>query len=46
MIPLDDTMNQNSKIRATNWVEIYDQLEGKHDNRTLNLKCLWFLNVI
>ena len=38
MIPLDDTMNQNSKIRATNWVEIYDQLEGKHDNSNIKFK--------
>ena len=37
IIPLDDTMNQNSKIRITNWVEIYNELGGKH-NINSNIK--------
>ena len=38
IIPLDDTMNQNSKIRITNWVEIYNELGRKYNNSNIKFK--------
>ena len=38
IIPLDDTMNQNSKIRIANWVEIYNELGRKYNNSNIKFK--------
>ena len=38
IILLDDTMNQNSKIRTTNWVEVHDELGGKYDSSNIKFK--------
>ena len=35
---LDDTMNQPSKLRTTNWVEINDESKGKYDNSNIRFK--------
>ena len=35
---LDDTMNQPSKLRTTNWVEINNESKGKYDNSNIRFK--------
>ena len=35
---LDDTMNQPSKLRTTDWVEINDESKGKYDNSNIRFK--------
>ena len=35
---LDDTMNQPSKFRTTNWVEMNDESKGKYDNSNIRFK--------
>ena len=35
---LDDTMNQPSKLKTTDWVEINDESKGKYDNSNIRFK--------
>ena len=35
---LHDTMNQPSTFRTRNWVEIYDESKGRHDNSSIRFK--------
>ena len=37
---LDNTMNQPSKFRTRNWVEINDELKGKYDNSKIRFKTI------
>ena len=34
----DDTMNQTSKFRTRNWVEINDESKGRYDNSKIRFK--------
>ena len=35
---LNDTMNQPSKFRTRNWVEINDESKGRYDNSNIRFK--------
>ena len=35
---LDDTMNQPSKLRTTDWVAVNDESKGKYDNSNIRFK--------
>ena len=35
---VDDTMNQPSKFRTRNWIEINDETRGKYWNNNIKLK--------
>ena len=35
---LDDTMNQPSKFRTRNWVEINDESKERYDNSNIRFK--------
>ena len=35
---LDDTTNQPSKLRTTDWVEISDESKGRYDNSNIRFK--------
>ena len=35
---LNDTMNQPSKFRTRNWVEINDESKGRYDNSKIRFK--------
>ena len=37
---LDNTMNQPSKFRTRNWVEINDESKGKCDNSKIRFKTI------
>ena len=40
---LDDTKNQPSKFRITNWFEINDESKGKYDNSNIRFKTSMWL---
>ena len=37
---LDNTMNQPSKFRTRNWVEINDESKAKYDNSKIRFKTI------
>ena len=37
---LDNTMNQPSKFRTRNWVEINDESKGNYDNSKIRFKTI------